>query len=209
MAEQAARNKRAASASTLIENIRELQRYKDKGNVSKRLLEQKLNNVIEAKNNLVAMHHIYAEKANKELDEEEMLTYLRPKLDESNDIIDVACLLIEDLEEEKEKEKLLEKTTASTEKLWKKQAYELTVAELQVDNDEKTLRGSIQKMMEIIGNPDKLNRESGMLVQALLKEIDSLLEQQIKSWNPACNRLAVISGLGTWYLGLLSGESKS
>ena len=114
MAELAARNKRSASASTLTESIRELEKYKEGENISKRLLEQKLNSVIAAKEDLIIKHYSYAEKSNKELDTEELLEYLRPKLDQCIDIIDEVSIMLEDLGNKSKEEKSIEKAMTSS-----------------------------------------------------------------------------------------------
>ena len=38
-------------------------------------------------------------------------------------------------------------------------------------------------MTEIISDTERATKEGGMLVEALLQEVDGLLEDQIKSWN--------------------------
>ena len=183
MAEHAASKKRSASASALNESIRELERYKEKENISKRLLEQKLNSVIAAKQDLIIKHHNYAEKSNNELDSEELLEYLRPKLDQCTDIIDEVTVMIEDLENRIKEEKIMKESTACSNAQERKHAYELVVAEMQATVDEEILIDSMQRITEITGDAKKANIEGRLLVEALLDEIECLLEKQIKSWN--------------------------
>ena len=139
MAEQIAFKKRASAASALSESIREIKRYLQKENISKRLLDQELKNVITQKRELIASHHNYAEKGNKDQNEEEQLTYIQPKLDECNNIIDDVSVKIE-VEEEKMLEQ--EKTKAETEAKdlqKKRQAEELDKTLMQEINDVEIL----------------------------------------------------------------------
>ena len=183
MAELAARNKRSASASTLTESIRELEKYKEGEYISKRLLEQKLNSVIAAKEDLIIKHYSYAEKSNKELDTEELLEYLRPKLDQCIDIIDEVSIMSEDLENKNKEEKSIEKAMTSSNTAEKTRADKLAVAEMQALVDEEILLDNVRRMTEIISATERANKEGGILVEALLQEVDGLLEDQIKSWN--------------------------
>ena len=183
MAEQASRNKRSAAASTLTENIRELQRYREKDNISKRLLEQKLKNVIAAKDALIITHHNYAEKANKDLESEEECDYIRLKLDECHDIMDYVYLTIETFEVKEKETKQTVEDAASSSLQEVKRAEDLTIAEMQAETDIEILVDSISRMIEIVNNPEKANEEGVVLVENLLREMESLLEKAIKSWN--------------------------
>ena len=77
MAAAAALNARKAAAATLNSAIDQLTRYKDKPNPSARLLQQKLDYVLEAKEDLTAKHYLYADKANRDLEEDELVTWLK------------------------------------------------------------------------------------------------------------------------------------
>ena len=58
-------NVRVAVAATLAETIRDIKRYKEKPNPSKRLLQVKLDKLIADKDDLFAKHCLYAELSKK------------------------------------------------------------------------------------------------------------------------------------------------
>ena len=64
-------NVRVAVAATLAETIRDIKRYKEKPNPSKRLLQVKLDKLIADKDDLFAKHCLYAELSKKSLEAEE------------------------------------------------------------------------------------------------------------------------------------------
>ena len=65
MAEQTALNARATAATVLAEELRLLKKYYEKERHSRRLLELKLNKLVTAKDDLMARHCHYGQKANK------------------------------------------------------------------------------------------------------------------------------------------------
>ena len=95
MAEQAALNARNTAAAALSEELRQLRKYKDSANPKKRLLEQKLKRVEEAKEELMTRHYHYGEKAGKQLESEEMVDWLSTRLDEAVDTMDEVFCMIE------------------------------------------------------------------------------------------------------------------
>ena len=105
MVEQVALHERASSAAYFTE-CRDLNRYKDNARVSKRLLQQKLDKVVEGKEVLLEKYYAYAEKANKDLDSEQFVSWITPKLDIANDVLDEVFVIIEELEAKSENEQL-------------------------------------------------------------------------------------------------------
>ena len=105
MAEQATLQGRNAAAAALTETMRELTRFKEKQNISTRLLRQKYEKVIAAKDTLINKHFLYAEKSRKDLNSEELLEWLTPKLDEANDLVDEVFVILEEDETKKNEEK--------------------------------------------------------------------------------------------------------
>ena len=106
MTEQVALHGRASSAAYLTECIRDLNRCKDNARVSKRLLQQKLDKVVKGKEVLLEKYYAYAEKANKDLDSEQLVSWITPKLDIANDVLDEVFVIIEELEAKSENEQL-------------------------------------------------------------------------------------------------------
>ena len=129
MAEQVVKSRRASAAALLTENIRELKRYMAADHISNRLLKQKLERVKNTKEDLIAKHHNYAEKSNKDLDGAEMLDWITPRLDECIDILDEAFVMTEELEDKEKEEKESQQTTASANALKQKNEGDIFMAE--------------------------------------------------------------------------------
>ena len=65
---QAASHARNAAAASLKDSVRELARYKDKPSPNKRLLQSKLDKLLNSKDDLIEKHYTYGEKAAQDLD---------------------------------------------------------------------------------------------------------------------------------------------
>ena len=183
MAEQAALHGRNAAATVLAESLRELKRYREKGTYSQRILQMKLNKVSAAKDDVMTKHCYYGEKANKPLDSQEMVDWLTEKMDSAIDEIDEAELILEDIENKQEKEVSTRQKTADDAAAKEKKAAELKIAELQAENDKKTVQDNIKKLSELIEDEAKTEKEDANLAEIMLKEVESAYEEQIKSWN--------------------------
>ena len=96
MAEATALNNREAAHAVLTDAIRALTRFKDKENHSMRVLKTKYEAVVAAKEELMAKHFVYAEKAKKPLNSPELVQWLTPKMDDADDVIDEVFLLLEE-----------------------------------------------------------------------------------------------------------------
>ena len=81
-------NARNAAAASLQEAIDQLNRYKCKKNLSSRLLQQKIDAVTEAKENLTAKHYTYIEETGCSIDDEEHVLWLRERIDDAVDAAD-------------------------------------------------------------------------------------------------------------------------
>ena len=101
MAENATKQ-RAQSNAEMQECIREINRYRVTPNPSMRLLKQKLDKLNNAKGYLLKRHYAYAEKHGIEIDSEELLNWITPKLDEANDLADFLFVTIDDHERTEE-----------------------------------------------------------------------------------------------------------
>ena len=89
-------NARAATATTLKDTIRDITRYKQKPNPSKRLLQVKLEKLLSDKDELFSKHCIYAELSKKDPDSAEMLDWINPHMDSASDLADDLYLLIDE-----------------------------------------------------------------------------------------------------------------
>ena len=114
MAEQAALHSRDTSAAVLAEALRQLTKYvTEKGDqANRRLLVVKQKAVQEAKDDLMANHYVYGQKAGKPLDSNEMTEWLNPKMDNANDAIDEVTLILEKLETTEENTQSAQTKTA-------------------------------------------------------------------------------------------------
>ena len=92
-----AKKQRAAADTFLSECVRSTQRYYDSPNPSLRLLQQKLTQLNEAKENLLDKQCTYADKTGQETDSDELQQWINPKLDAANDLADLLFLKIDEL----------------------------------------------------------------------------------------------------------------
>ena len=83
-----AKKQRGVADTVLSECVRSTQRYFNSPNPSMRLLQQKLTQLNEAKDNLIEKQCVYAEKTGQETDSEELQQWINPKLDAANDLAD-------------------------------------------------------------------------------------------------------------------------
>ena len=178
MAAQVALHGRAAAPATLQDAVRELTRYKNADMKHPRLLRQKLDSVLAAKEMLVSKHYLYAEKAAKELDSEELVDWITPRLDSAVDLADAVYIQIENLESVN-KDNLKSEEEAA---IQAKKENTILVAELQCQADEKILIDRVRVMMEVVNDVNKRNKEDAMLVRAYLLQVEESMREQIKSW---------------------------
>ena len=95
---QAALRKRDNCAAKLRDSVRQLRRYLDGDSHIERILTAKSDKVDVDREELEAKHIEYAEKANIELDEEEMTEFIQPKIDAAVDVVDEAMGRIDELQ---------------------------------------------------------------------------------------------------------------
>ena len=183
---QAAQQARVAAAASLKDSIREMRRYMGGANPSKRLLQNKLNKVNENKDELVKIHYVYADKANIDLESDDALNWITPKLDDANDIADEVILMIDEIETIalQQQQTVIERAEATD------KTNEILVAEMQYQADEKALRNRIESMMEIANNPDNTSKDDANMLRTYLRQVEESMDDQIKSWN-SCKALVL------------------
>ena len=152
---QAALHARAAAAASLKDSVRELSRYKEGARPSKRLLQSKLDKLLRDKEDLVDKHYVYAEKANVDLESDELIEYLTPKLDAANDVADETSLKIEEIEMDDD----VQKKTLDDAALEVGLKNEILVAEMQYKANERTLRDRVQLMITVTNDEARSTKE--------------------------------------------------
>ena len=176
---QAALLARTSAAASLKESIRRLTKFKDSGNPSKRLLENKLDEVITNKQELIRKHHTYAEKANKDLDDAELTGWITPRLDDADDISDEVMILIENIENTEETRlRTLDKAASEN-----KEKDEIQLSELQCTTNERSLRERVHTMKELIGDVSHTTKADADAARSYLSQVDESLGELTKSWN--------------------------
>ena len=167
MAEQAALHSRDTSAAVLAEALRQLTKYvTEKGDqANRRLLVVKQKAVQEAKDDLMANHYVYGQKAGKPLDSNEMTEWLNPKMDNANDAIDEVTLILEKLETTEENTQSAQTKAAEEAAKKEKNASDLKVIQLQSKSDEETLNECITTLTEIVENEERNSVEDAEEVE--------------------------------------------
>jgi prefoldin subunit 5 len=128
MAEQAAFNTRETAAAVLKEEVRQLKKYRERGNPNLRLLESKNKKVNDAKEDLMNKHYHYGLKAGKELNSAEMTDYLNQKLDDANDEMDEVLLMIDNMQNTENDLARDNQKAAEDNALKERKTYELKIA---------------------------------------------------------------------------------
>ena len=174
----AANQARSAAAASLKDSVRELTRYKDRAGPSQRLLRMKVEKVLHDKEVLVSKHYAYAEKSGEDLDSDDLLDWLTPKLDSANDIMDEVEVMIENLELAAETaQRNLD--AAQVEETVKNQ---ISIAQKQCDSDETALKDRIAAMMAVVDDETRVTEDDANLIRSHMKQVYDSLEEQIKSW---------------------------
>ena len=176
---QAASNARTSAAATLKASMRDLTRYKDGTNPSKRLLQNKYDKALADKDDLRMKHYTYAEKASLDLESDELLEWINERMDEASDLLDEVFLILDkfttdELETQRISEKALEDT---------KVQKDIAVAELQCASDERALRERLEAMNTYVSEETHNSKEHADRARTYLTEVEECLGQLIKSWN--------------------------
>ena len=183
MAEQTAYNARETAAAVLAEELRQLNKYIQKENPTRRLLDTKLKKVEEAKDELMGAHYNYGQKAKKELNSDELTEWLNPKLDAACDTIDDVTLMIDVIDTTENTEQAHIEKTAQEKAKTEKRAIDLKIAHLQIKNDEEVVKERLADMMTLVEDEDRNEVADADTAETLLKEVETALDDQIKSWN--------------------------
>ena len=165
---------RSAADAKLTEALRELKRYKDnraKATFSIRLLRKKCQNVSDAKEALFVSHYEFAAKTKQDLETEELVEWITPRLDAANDAIDEIFVI---LEEEEMEQKTIDDTAENNAKLLE-DANKLKIARKQCKIDEDLIEEIAAKMNAIISDETKQTAQYGILVQTHIEEIEKIL----------------------------------
>ena len=106
MAAARAQAVRASADEKLESEIRQLRRYldganQDRSNLNQRILQQKMQKVSVAKDELINAHHLYGEKSEILLSDQAMRDFIQPKSDNAIDILGEAEAITDDLEKAK------------------------------------------------------------------------------------------------------------
>ena len=101
---QAAKVLRASAFVELEEAIRQEKRYLGSHQPSTRIIQQKIFKVREKETEFKRYHFAHCEKTHIDVDSQEAMDYLRPKLDDAMDIIDECTTFIEEREMKKQEE---------------------------------------------------------------------------------------------------------
>ena len=112
----AAAAKRDACAAKLEDSIRQLRRYLDVQTFSSRILQLKCDKIEVDREELLSKHHYYGERSSIDLDNPEMTTFIAPRIDAAVDIVDEAILIMENLNQEETREKLINSNRDSAQK---------------------------------------------------------------------------------------------
>ena len=178
-----AKKQRAAADTFLSECVRSTQRYYDSPNPSLRLLQQKLTQLNEAKENLLDKQCTYADKTGQETDSDELQQWINPKLDAANDLADLLFLKIDELSlveaQTKAVQEEIQKQTTQSEEM-KNESEILTI---QCERNSKIIQDKITSMNDVVIDVDRIEEADKDLVKSFIIDIENAMEDTTKSWN--------------------------
>ena len=180
----AASSKRDSTASKLRDSIRQLRRYIDGESYSERILIQKCDKIDVDREELLAKHHTFAEKTSTSLEDEELRSYIEPKIDEAVDIVDEATLLIEKLQVDSKNQR-----ENSNEGLRKeKEKIEIATTRMEAESSANIMSQLLDSLSKdlLLTSPTKVD---AVKVEMILLELQRKEEEVIKSWNAYKNRV--------------------
>ena len=181
----AALRRRDSAAAKLKDSVRQLRRYLDADSSVERILTQKIDKVDIDREELIARHHEYAEKTdNVNIEDDAMLQYLTPKIDEAVDIVDDATVKMEELSSTSQVN--IENTQHAADTQRKR--LELASAKLQADSCKRLLETVLNEIDDTIAKPTPTN-EDAITVESALTELEIKEEEINKSWNEVMTRL--------------------
>ena len=174
----AAKIKRDSCSAKMDDSIRQLRRYLDARSFSTRILLQKCDKVDVDREELVAKHHQYGERAQIDLDDPQMVEFIAPKIDAAVDIVDEATLILEELNVEENREK----EDNSKTNYQQKKDLELLAAKLEVRGKETLLSKTLEELDNIVASENPIE-ENIFKLETTVDDIHRIEEDIIKSWN--------------------------
>ena len=175
---QAALRKRDNCASKLRDLVRQLRRYLDGDSQIERILTQKSEKVDGDREELIAKHIDYAEKAAIGLDEQELTDFIVPRIDTAVDIVDEATVRIEELQ-------LTAKTRAdqvSNDVLARQSRLELAAARKQSESCKRLVESIMTEIGEVVA-VEQPQEEHALKTETYLSELEEREKELNKSWN--------------------------
>ena len=183
MAENATRA-RTQSDAILQQCIRDTNRCIANPTPHIRLLKQKLDKLYVAIDDLQEKHIVFADKTGADIESEPLQTWINPKLDVANELADKVFVMIEELEQLDESEKSKAEDVITKARQIEKQEGESKILEKRIKITENIILEKIQQLDAIVQDEEKEDSKKEQdLVRSHLKEIESFMEEQTKSWN--------------------------
>ena len=178
-----AKKQRAAADTFLSECVRSTQRYYDSPNPSLRLLQQKLTQLNEAKENLLDKQCVYADKTGQETDSDELQQWINPKLDAANDLADLLFLKIDELTLVETQTKALQDETLKQTTQAEEMKNESEILTIQCERNSKIIQDKITSMNDVVIDVDRIEEADKDLVKSFIIDIENAMEDTTKSWN--------------------------
>ena len=177
---QTALSARNVAAAALKDSARDLTRYKDNANPSRRLLQQKYDKVEFDKNTLLQRHYTYAEKAGLDLEADvDQETWLNGKLDPIRTLLDEVFVTLEQFETDDVQAQQTLRANAEATKV----NQEIRLAELQCQSDERTVKQHVQSLNDYVTDATHTEKEHAQAARTYLNQVEESFADLIKSWN--------------------------
>ena len=183
MAENA-RKQRAGAAALLNECIRSTERYLKGPNPSLRLLQQKLKELVEAKENLLDKQFVYAEKSSLDYDSEELQEWINPKLDVANDLADTLFVKIHEMNQNEAENKATQEMTHRQATIAEQTKNEIEILTIHCERSVKVIEDKITIMKSIVNDTTRNSPIDKDLVRSYIMDIEDSLEE---TKNPGTN----------------------
>ena len=166
----AALRRRDAAAAKLKDSTRQLRRYLDGDSHVERILIQKCDKVDVDREELVAKHIEYAERAEIPLNDHDMTTFIEAKIDHAVDLVDEATLKAQELRANLD--------DAAARAVDERKQLEETTTKLHSESCQRLVEEILHEIITITDKDEPTTTD----VKSALSELDKAEEQLNKSW---------------------------
>ena len=150
-------------------------------NPSLRLLQQKLKELVEAKENLIDKQIVLAEKSSLDYESEELQEWINPKLDVANDLADTLFVKIDEMNQSEAENKATQEMTHRQATLAEETKNAIEILTIHCERSVKVIEDKMTRMKSIVTDTTRNSPIDKDLVRSYIMNIEDFLEETNKS----------------------------